>query len=142
MRDEITPHFEAIAGKYFRDPCAARNDFIDLLLNPSTETEKDFFANHQSKRLSPATRSQALELLRMQRHMMLMYSSCGWFFDDISGVEATMLLQHAGWVIKQARDFLSIDLLDGFLERIRFARSNDIEEGDGAAIFQRANPSF
>jgi len=142
LREEINPRFEAVCGKHLQDPWAARNDFIDLLLDPGKDAEKAFFARHQAKRMTPSARAQTLALLRMQRHMMLMYSSCGWFFSDISGVEATMLLQHAGWVIKQARDPLSIDLLDGFLERIRAAQSNDLEAGDGAAIFWRANPSI
>lgn len=142
LRDEINPHFEKDCGKHLKDPWGARNEFINLVLKPEPEIEKQFFAEHQAKRLTAAARGQVLELLHMQRHMMLMYSSCGWFFDDISGVEATMLLQHAGWVIKRAQDLLKIEPLEGFLDRIRPARSNDPDAGDGASVFARACPEL
>lgn len=142
LRDEINPQFERVAGKYLKDPWAARDDAIELWLTSDSSTEKDFFARHQAKRLTSASRAQAVSLLRMQRHVMLMHSSCGWFFDDIFGVESRILMVQAGWVIKQARELMKIDLLEGFLSRISAAESNDPEAGDGAAIFRRSNPSL
>lgn len=142
LRDEINPHFEKVCGKHLADPWKARNDVIDLFLCPDPLTEKEFFARHQAKRLTSASREQALQLLHLQRHMMLMYSSCGWFFDDITGVEATILLRQAGWVIRNARETLRLDPLDGFLEHLRLARSNDPDAGDGASIFKLACPEL
>lgn len=142
LRDTVNPRFEEIGATSFADPWGARNDFISLSLDPSGEAQKEFFSRHQAKRLIPSARGRALALLELQRHMMLMYSSCGWFFDDISGVEATMLLQQAGWVAWQARTLFKVDLLDGFLERLAAAKSNDPEAGDGAVILRRACPSL
>jgi alpha-amylase/alpha-mannosidase (GH57 family) len=142
LRDQINPHFERACSKHFTDPWSARNDFIDLYLSSDPVIEKEFIARHQSKRLTSASRLHALGLLRMQRHMMLMYSSCGWFFDDISGVEATIILRQAGWVIRMAREKLKIDPLEGFLERLSSARSNDPNAGDGASVFRQACPEL
>lgn len=142
LRDEINSRFENIAGGILKDPWAARDSFVDLLLDKSTEAEKEFFAAQQAKRLSPKLRGEARELLHMERHMMLMYSSCGWFFEDIGGVEARILLRQAGWVINEARETLGIDLLEGFLERLREAKSNDPKAGDGAKVLREECPEL
>jgi len=142
LRDSINIEFETHAAKYLTDPWAARDDSIALTLDPSESASKHFFARHQAKRLTPANRAHAVALLDLQRHMMLMYSSCGWFFDDISGVEAAMLLRQSGWVIAQARVALKVDLLDGYLERISQAKSNDPEAGDGAQVLRRTCPDL
>ncbi len=142
LRDAANGIFEENASNYFTDPWAARDDFVTLLLDPSESAEKEYFSRLQVKRLTPTARRHAIALLDMQKHMMLMYSSCGWFFDDISGVEATMLLQQAGWVIAQARTLLKVDLLDGYLERLSAAKSNDPDAGDGAMILRRVCPSL
>lgn len=142
LRDSINTRFETQAKKYLSDPWAARNGYVSLLLDQADDAQREFFALHQAKRLTTANRAQALDLLELQRHMMLMYSSCGWFFDDISGLEARMLLQQAGWVIKQASILLDTDALDGFLERIAAAKSNDPDAGDGAQIFKAVCPTL
>jgi alpha-amylase/alpha-mannosidase (GH57 family) len=142
LRDSVNSQFEEYASKLLADPWAARDDSIALSLDKSENVSKEFFVRHQAKRLTPSNRAQAVALLEMQRHLMLMYSSCGWFFDDISGVEATMLLQQAGWVIAQARSTFKVDLLDGYLERIAQAQSNDTEAGNGAQILRRVCPEL
>ncbi len=142
LRDEINPRFEAKAMELFKDPWAARDEFVQFLLDHSADAEKEFFARHQAKRLSPKARGEARELLHMQRHMMLMYSSCGWFFEDISGVEARILLRQSGRVISVARELLGIDLLGGSVERLREARSNDPEVGDGARVLAEECPGL
>jgi alpha-amylase/alpha-mannosidase (GH57 family) len=142
LRDQINPRFEAVCSQYFKDPWEARDDFITIVLDQSVEAEREFFARHQAKRLSPKARGHARELLHLQRHMMLMYSSCGWFFEDISGVEAKLLLRQAGWVIKEAREELTIDFLEGFLEQLQKARSNDPDVGDGARLLKSVCPEL
>jgi alpha-amylase/alpha-mannosidase (GH57 family) len=134
LRDQINPRFDEICGKYVRDPWDARDDFIDLVLLDTPETQREFFAQHASRRLTPASRKSVIALLQMQKHMMFMYSSCGWFFDDISGVEGRIILAQAGWVAKQAQELLPLDLRAGLRERLREAKSNDPEIGDGAVV--------
>ena len=140
LRDSINDQFETQAKKCFADPWAARNDYISLSIDHTDDAQKEFFARHQARRLNSTSRAHALALLELQRHMMLMYSSCGWFFDDISGVEATILLQQAGWVIAQARSLLNVDVLEGYLERLSRAKSNDPDAHDGAAILRAVCP--
>ncbi len=142
LRDELNPHFERVAGDLLKDPWLARNDGYDVLAGTSRDEEARFFARHQVKRLTPSARAKVKALLRIQRHMMLMFSSCGWFFDDVSGLEAKMLLQHAGWVIAESQSTLKHDALRGFMERLRDAHSNDPVAGDGAEIFRSACPQL
>jgi hypothetical protein len=73
----------------------------------------------------------------MQRHAMLMYSSCGWFFDELSGLETVQVLQYAGRVVQLARDILGDDHEAQFLERLEQAKSNIPEHGDGRRIFEK-----
>lgn len=142
LRDEIAPRFEAELAGVVRDPWEARDEYIALILRPEPAAEKEYLARHQARRLTTTRRRRILDSMRIQRHLMLMYSSCGWFFDDIAGVEATMILRQAGWVIQQARAHYKIDLLPGMLERLRGAASNDPKEGDGAEVFLRACPQL
>ena len=68
---------------------------------------------------------------------MLMYTSCGWFFDELSGLETVQVLQYAGRVVQLARDILGDDLEAQFLERLEHAKSNIPEHGDGRQIFEK-----
>jgi hypothetical protein len=43
-----------------------------------------------------------LKLMELQRHAMLMYTSCGWFFDELSGIETVQVIQYAGRVLQLA----------------------------------------
>ena len=72
-----------------------------------------------------------LKLMELQRHAMLMYTSCGWFFDEISGLESVQVVQYAARSIQLARELFGQDLEPGFLERLQGAKSNIPENGDG-----------
>src|SRR5581483_12380550 len=74
--------------------------------------------------------------MEMQRHAMLMYTSCGWFFDDISGIETVQILEYAGRVIQLARDVLHRDLEPRFCQILEGAKSNVPERGNGADIYR------
>jgi alpha-amylase/alpha-mannosidase (GH57 family) len=76
-----------------------------------------------------------LRLLEMQRHAMLMYTSCGWFFDEISGLETTQVMQYAARAIQLAARAGGADLEPGFLEILRRAESNLPEHKDGADVY-------
>ncbi len=121
LRDELIAPFETIGAQLMRDPWQARDEYIDLLLGASMG---DFVDRHGRPGLDGDQRQRALELLELQHRAMLMYTSCGWFFDDIGGIEAVLVLRHAGRVISLARHALGLDLEEGFLERLTKARSN------------------
>ncbi len=61
-----------------------------------------FFAEHATHELTPDERITALELLELERHTQLMYTSCGWFFDEISGIETVQIIAYAGRVLQLA----------------------------------------
>jgi (1->4)-alpha-D-glucan 1-alpha-D-glucosylmutase len=124
LRDAAGTLFERDASALLKAPWAARNDYIDVLLDRQTDNVDAFFTRHARRGLSPAERSRAIKLLEMQRHALLMYTSCGWFFDEISGTEAVQVLMYAGRVIQLAEDLCDAQLEPAFLEQLARAPSN------------------
>jgi len=99
-----------------------------------------FLDAHAARPLDAAQRVTALKLLEMQRHALLMYTSCGWFFDDISGIETVQIIAYAGRVVQLAAEVFgaaAAGLEEGFVERLRAAKSNDPEAKDGGEIYLR-----
>jgi alpha-amylase/alpha-mannosidase (GH57 family) len=137
LRDTLAAVYEEKMTPYFKDPWPARNDFIHVILNRSPENIEQFLARHAVGKLSPADGITVLKLLEMQRHLMLMYTSCGWFFNDLSGIETVQVIQYAGRAIQLNSETFGNDLEPQFLEYLSRARSNLAEMGDGRNIFQR-----
>jgi alpha-amylase/alpha-mannosidase (GH57 family) len=138
LRDEVAPSWEKLTARYVRDPWAARNDYIRLVLDRSPENYERFIAEH-FRRKNPAHANQVKvwKLLEMQRHAMLMYTSCGWFFDELSGIETVQVLQYAGRVVQLAQELFGDGLEARFVERLALAKSNLPEYGDGASIYAK-----
>ena len=99
LRDELARAYEEKASHYLHDPWAARNDYIDVILDRDRGTVDEFFTKHGRRVLAGDERTEALKLLESQRHALLMYTSCGWFFDEISGIETVQIIQYAGRII-------------------------------------------
>ena len=140
LRDALGPLTEQEGGMHFRDVWAARDSYICVILDRSPESVDSFFRDHASHTLSDAERVRALELMEMQRHAQLMYTSCGWFFDDISGIEAVQIIAYAARVLQLARDLFGEQasaLESAFLTRMAQARSNVPSAGDGAQIYAK-----
>ena len=106
LRDKLAERFEKTAGTLLKDPWAARNDYIDVLLDRSEQNVCRFLRSHSSRELNKSEASNVLKLLELQRHAMLMYTSCGWFFDEISGIETVQVIEYAGRAIQLARRLL------------------------------------
>lgn len=145
LRDEAITSFEATRGRLFVDPWAARDESINLILNG--ERARDvFLRRHAPRELTPQEQAEALLFLELQRNALLMYTSCGWFFSELSGIEPVQVLKYAGRVI-DLMDQLSLPSpRTQFLERLADAKSNRPELGNGADIYRRfvepSNPSF
>jgi hypothetical protein len=136
LRDEVAPHYEKTAARYLKDPWAARNDYIDVILDRSPESMERFAATHfRRKTLRAADRVTVWKLLELQRHAMLMYTSCGWFFDELSGIETVQVIQYAGRVVQLAQELFSDSIEQRFLEKLALAKSNLPEHGNGANIY-------
>ena len=134
LRDECIVIFEARAAGLLRDPWEARDDYISVVLDRSDDNVERFLARHI---VDGGDRVTALELLEMQRNAMLMYTSCGWFFNDISGIETVQVLHYAARVIQLAEKASGHTLELEFLERVAAARSNLPQRGDGRQIYER-----
>src|SRR5581483_6310277 len=131
------PRFEAKAGEFLHDPWRARNEYIHVIHNRSPENRAKFFASEAKRELNDAEQIAVLKLMELQRHAMLMYTSCGWFFDELSGIETVQVIQYAARVIQLAQEIFGDNLEPAFLERLERAKSNIPENGDGRAIYQK-----
>lgn len=137
LRDELTPLFEERARQFLKDPWHARNEYISIILDRSQPSRERFFADQASRELTPDEQVQVLKLMELQRHAMLMYTSCGWFFDEISGIESVQVVQYAARAMQLARNLFDRDLEGGFLERFQGAKSNIPENCDGRCIYEK-----
>jgi len=139
LRDEIAPHFEHAAREIFRDPWAARDDYVSVMLDRSPENVDAFLARWSGAGLlAGGDRVRALKLLELQRHAMLMYTSCGWFFNDLAGIETLQILRYAGRVVQLAGQLFERDPLEErFLRRLELAKSNDRAAGSGRDLYER-----
>ena len=125
LRDALAEVFESHSESLLKDSWAARNDYVNLL--NESESRSAFFKKHQKKKLNKKEQTQVLQLLEMQKLSMYMYTSCGWFFNDISGIETIQILQYADKAMHYASypEFTSGEKLeDGFLKILEKGWSN------------------
>lgn len=156
LRDRLAELYEELAPRLLAKPWPARDAYVSVILDRGDASVERFFAEHGANRAEPTDRSTqavereqegsgadeldritALKLLEMQRHALLMYTSCAWFFDELSGIETVQVLGYAGRAIQLAAELAGVDLETGFLQRLEHARSNLPEQGDGAQIYER-----
>jgi alpha-amylase/alpha-mannosidase (GH57 family) len=136
LRDELALVYEREIGAYLGDPWRARNDYINVILDRGDENVERFFSSYATHGLSNEEQVRVWRLLEMQRHAMLMFTSCGWFFDEISGLETTQVLAYAARAIQLAEKVAGISLEQQFLERLERAPSNIPEHGNGAEVYR------
>ena len=137
LRDQLIPIYEDLASKYVVDPWKVRNEYIDVLLDRSEANIDAFVAKHAKKELSKDDKTHLFRLLEMQRNAILMYSSCGWFFDEISGLETAQILQYACRAVHYAQQVANVDLEAEFTFRLSQAPSNLPEYGDGGGVYEK-----
>jgi alpha-amylase/alpha-mannosidase (GH57 family) len=140
LRDALAPLTESEGPKFFKDVWAARDAYIQIVLDRSPESIDRFFADQQSRKLSSDERTGALELMEMQRHAQLMFTSCGWFFDDIGGIETVQVIAYAARVLQLAGQVFgnkAAPLEPAFLALLAQAKSNDPKAVDGAQIYKK-----
>jgi len=137
LRDTLTPKFEQAAGALFADPWRARDQYISVILNRSPDVVERFLHEQARQELKESERSQALKLMELQRHLMLMYTSCGWFFDELSGLETVQAIQYSGRAVQLAQSlFNEPKIEEEYLGKLAIARSNIPEQGDGRKIYE------
>lgn len=136
LRDAITPAYEQLAGRFLSDPWAARDGYIDVIVDRAPERVSAFLSRHAIRPLSYEDEITVLKLMELQRHAMLMYTSCGWFFDELSGIETVQVIQYAGMVLQLADELFNEVFERTFLERLEVAKSNIPEHSDGRRIYE------
>lgn len=133
LRGEVGTDFDDLGRSLLRDPWAARNDFIEVVLGADGHR---FIMQQANSEMGDESVERALGLLEIQHRAMLMYTSCGWFFNDITGLESIFVLRHAGRVIDLTRRIVGRDLEPEFLRILSSARSN-IGGITGADVYRR-----
>ncbi|MBW3658162.1 MAG: DUF3536 domain-containing protein [Actinobacteria bacterium] len=137
LRDELAPRYEDTGRQLLRDPWAARDDYIQVVLDRSDASIDAFLERHAAHPLDAEEQVRALSLLEMQRHALLMYTSCGWFFDELSRIETVQVLAYAARALQLAGDHLGArDLTGTFLDRLETAPSNVAQYEDGRTVFE------
>lgn len=135
LRDQLAPRFEKRAAELLSDCWRARNRYIRVILDRSPASISDFLEREQSHPLNSIEQIEALKLLEMQRHAMLMFTSCGWFFDELSGIETVQVMQYAGRALQLSQQLFGDGLEEEFLDRLHRAKSNIAEHQDGKRVF-------
>jgi alpha-amylase/alpha-mannosidase (GH57 family) len=135
VRDQLIPAYSREASLYLKNPWAARDDYIEIILNRADENIEDFMKRHAARELSKEEKSRVLKLLEIQRHAMLMDTSCGWFFDEISGPETVQVMEYASMAMQRTEDILGLSLEPLFLSDLEKAPSNLY--GNGAEVYRR-----
>ncbi len=142
LRDAAAPLYERETARMVKDPWAARDRSIDLWLDPSAESRRKFLEGQATRPLSEEEQQGLWKLLELQRQSQLMYTSCGWFFDDLGGIEAMLVLRHAARAVRLAEELFGVPLEGRFLELLSEAKSNDPAVGDGRRVYKMATSHF
>lgn len=137
LRDTLSLNYEELGRHFLKDPWEARNGYIDVILDRSPQNVEKFLEQYAWRPLSETEKIVVLKLLELQRHTLLMYTSCGWFFDEISGIETVQILQYAGRAIQLAQELFGDSIEAQFLERLSAAKSNISYRRDARSIYER-----
>ena len=137
LDERATAIYKTYSSKLLKDPWRARDDYINVILDRTPKNVEDFLHRNARKDLSKDEKVIALKLLEMSRNAMLMLTSCGWFFDDISGLEATQIMTYAARVVQLARDVSGKNLETDFLTLLEKAKSNDPAMENGKRIYEK-----
>jgi len=137
LRDCVAILFENKSAEFLHDPWWSRNNYIGIILERSPESIDRFLQEQAFRPLTEEERVTVLRLLELQRHSMLMYTSCGWFFDDLAGIETIQVMSYAARVIQLAQELFGNELEQKFLEILGQGKSNSADMGDGRDIYEK-----
>ena len=134
LRVELEKIYERETSVLLRDPWEARNEYINVILRRNDETIKKFFDDHCIKTVEP---NNILRLMEVQRNAMLMYTSCGWFFDEVSGIETTQIMQYACRAMQLVSQISDVNLEMEFRRRLEEVPSNVAGLQNAANVYQK-----
>lgn len=137
LRDNLARIYEEQMGNYFGDPWMARDEYIGIILDRSKEKIEQFMSRHGHRELTLKDKVKILKLLEMQRHAMLMFTSCGWFFDEVSGIETLQVMRYAARAMQLADEVCGARLEEEYIKLLGKAASNLSELKHGADIYRK-----
>jgi len=136
LREAIIPLYTREMAKFVQDPWHVRDEYIDVILDRSVQNVRGFLSRHANRQLNDAEVTRMIKLLEMQRHCMLMYTSCGWFFDELSGIEGVQVMQYAARAIQLARVMTGVELEGNYKAILEKAPSNITHFRNGTQIYE------
>ncbi len=137
LRERLDALYEEKAAALFKDPWLTRDQAIEILLDRSQEAGARFLQAAAGRPLTPEEVDRGLKLLTLARCALLMFTSCGWFFDDLAGIETILVLRYAGRAIQLAQTFDEKPILPSFLEKLSRAQSNRSPFLNGRVLFEK-----
>ncbi|MFH1876175.1 MAG: DUF3536 domain-containing protein, partial [Candidatus Omnitrophota bacterium] len=137
LRDNLIRIFEEQSAGLLKDPWAARDAYSSVILDRAREHTEAFLQSHSARELSVQEKIKILKLLEMQRHSLLMYTSCGWFFDEVTGLETVQVMAYAARAMQLAQEVSTIALQDAFRGLLERAPSNVPEFKNGAYAYEK-----
>jgi hypothetical protein len=149
LRDQIDIFYESRASAFLKDPWEARDAYIEVVLDRSREGLATWLAGHQRILLDAGGQVETRRLLEMERNRLLMYTSCGWFFDEISALEPVQILKYAAMALQYLRELGGGHLEGEFVRRLedrlvaelrRAAGSTPLPEPLFDALTERPTP--
>jgi len=139
LSEQFAETYADKVATYLNDPWGTRDRYIEVVLNRDEEHVQQFLNREANRKLSQEESVRLLHLLEMQRHSMLMYTSCGWFFNEISGIETIQVIQYADRGIQLAQEMTEREGLEsGFRDRLAKAPSNIPRIDNGAQVYKQS----
>ena len=137
LRDTLTEIYADLGAQFFQDPWKARDAYVQVVGDRGDANVKRFLTAHQSHKLTRSEQVTALQLLEMQYHSLLMYTSCGWFFEEVSRPEGTQILRYAARAIELAGEVAGVGLESTFVQKLEAAPSNVPEFASAAGVYRQ-----
>ena len=137
LRDRFAELYEVEMSNFYDDPWALRNEYVKVPLKRSIKRAEAFIRAFVSSRFQHRQKTLLLALLEIQRQSLLMFTSCGWFFDEISGIEPVQILQYAKRGIQLCNVYFGVDYEEDFLKILEKAPSNLPELANGREVYDK-----
>ncbi len=136
LRDRLAELYERELSPIVPDPWHARDAYVEVVLDPERRDAEGFLRREARRALSREETVKALRLLELARSALLMFTSCGWFFAELSGLETVQVLKYAARAIQLAREATGVDLEPAFENALARAPSNVAQHGDGRRVYE------
>ena len=137
LRDHLAEVYEREMKFFNKDVWGLRNKYINIILDRNIVNVEKFIKENAPENLDEEQTTKFIRLMEMQRQCLLMFTSCAWFFDEISGIETVQVLQYANRAIQLAERESDVHLEEEFIGRLSYIKSNIEDYDNGAVIYKR-----